>query len=76
MEADNNLPFGYEMMQDPDVVDAIMKDVAKLMNRNAELYGMYVRAKALADRMYQLIQRGQLTAAANTYEAHNDNSHN
>lgn len=37
MSIEFHFPYGYEMMQDPDVVDAIMRDVAKLMERNCEL---------------------------------------
>lgn len=37
MGVEYNLPFGYEMMQDPETVAAIMADVARLMARNCEL---------------------------------------
>lgn len=33
-----NLPYGFEMMQDPDVVHEIMQNVARLMARNCELH--------------------------------------
>jgi hypothetical protein len=32
-----NLPYGYDMMQNPETVKEIMDNVAKLMERNCNL---------------------------------------
>lgn len=40
------MPYGYDMMQDPDVVKEVMDNIAKLMKRNAELYAANERLVA------------------------------
>ena len=64
------MPFGYEMLQDPDVVESFIGDVGKLMKRNCELYALLVRAEGLAEDMYSMIVRGHAEGAAYLYEAH------
>jgi hypothetical protein len=63
------MPFGYSILQDPDVADDFIKDVGRLMKRNAEFYGMLTRAENLGSDMYELLRRGHRDAAIKLWEA-------
>ena len=62
-------PFGYSILQDPEVADDFIKDVGRLMKRNAELYGMLIRSENLGADMYELLTRGYRDAAMKLWEA-------
>ena len=68
-------PFGYGILQDPEIAEDFIKDVGRLMKRNAELYGMLVRAENLGSDMYQLLIRGHDDAAIRLWEAAHGTSH-
>lgn len=68
------MPFGYEMLQDPDVVKEFIGDVGKLMKRNCELYANLIRADNLARDMYELLARGYRDAAMKLYEVIHDDT--
>lgn len=50
-----NFPFGYEMMQDPEVVASIMRDIAKLMERNCELATENARLRETVCRQRKML---------------------
>lgn len=55
MSINFNFPFGYEMMQDPDVVASIMADVARLMERNCELATENAKLRELVCRQRRVL---------------------
>ena len=50
-----NLPYGFEMMQDPDVVQEIMQNVARLMARNCELHTEIKCLRSEVDRLRMML---------------------
>lgn len=50
-----NLPYGFEMMQDPDVVQEIMQNVARLMARNCELHTEIKHLRSDVERLRMML---------------------
>jgi|GEM_PF-6627041 len=50
-----NLPYGYDMMQDPDVVEEIMQNVAKLMERNCNLATEVKHLRSEVERLRMML---------------------
>ena len=62
------MPFGYDLLQDPDVAHEFISDVNRLMKRNCELYGALTRAEHVASDMYRMLLRGQRDAAMKLWD--------
>lgn len=50
-----NLPYGFEMLQDPEVAREIMDNVAKLMERNCNLQTEITHLRSEVERLRMML---------------------